>query len=82
MPSEGWRHGRRGSVEERHRKQRDRIWSLAGGYPRHFLLRLAPPQHPLCSRDGLGAPDSVLGRVEPKRALGSANGGVQTSGAT
>jgi hypothetical protein len=35
----------------------------------------AHPQHPLCSGDGLGALDTVLGRRGPKRLLGGAAGG-------
>jgi hypothetical protein len=44
-----------------------------------FSFRLAPPNRPLCSRDGIGVPDTVLGHVGPKKALGRTAGCSETS---
>jgi hypothetical protein len=79
MPSEGLatREERLGGRKARKATRSDLVIGR-----RHFLLRPAPPQRPLCSWDGLGVPDNVLGRVEPKRALGRTTGGVQTSDVT
>jgi hypothetical protein len=71
-----------GVVKERRGKPQDHVWSLVGGYSRRFLLRPVPPQLSLCGGDGLGAPDSVLGRAGPKRPLGHAAVGGQASSAT
>jgi hypothetical protein len=47
-----------------------------------FSLCPASPEHPMCSGDGLGAPDTVLGQAEQKEALGHAAANVFSSGAT
>jgi hypothetical protein len=75
----GGRRGRRGVLKERKEKQRDRVWSLTGGYPRHFLLRPTPPQRPLCRGDGLGASDNILDCARQIRLLGRAHEKGQTS---
>jgi hypothetical protein len=42
---------------------------------------LALLQHPLCTEDGLGALDIVLGHVEPKQGFRRVAGGGETSNA-
>jgi hypothetical protein len=41
----------------------------------------ACPEHPLCSGDGLGAPDTILVHAGQKEALEHVAGNVFTSGA-
>jgi hypothetical protein len=43
-------------------------------------FHLTPQKRPLCSGDGFWAPDTVLGCVGPKKALGRATGDGETSG--
>jgi hypothetical protein len=45
-----------------------------------FFIVSVPPQRPLCSGDGLRAPNTVLGHARWKMAFGRAAGGGQTSG--
>jgi hypothetical protein len=44
------------------------------------VKRPAPSQHLMCSGDGLGTPNSILGRTEPKKHLGRRLGAVKLSG--
>jgi hypothetical protein len=68
-----------GLVRKKGGKERCGLWSLACGYPHHLLLHPTPLQRPLCSRNGLGASDSVLGRVGPKKIWGTQLGAVKRS---